>query len=247
MLIAPLVTTRIPIPANVWLAIVTLKVPKQKVVLEESGHVLVLTIMMEILATLVRQLLLIMQTLFVKLVLVHPLVLTLHNPELVLDLPELVLAVLVTWVTNVTPVLSTTMMFLVFVQAVVAILSVLMVWSVQTPLEYVNVMLVILETSVTLVTPTTTQLIQPPLLALLALVQALEQWAIVIHQMVLALVTLLMVTKETLVLNAQVDGGWMERSAQLVDVILLDLLMKLVLLEYVNAKKDTKETNVMHA
>ena len=60
MLIAPLVTTRIPI-LNAWLVIVTLKVPKQKVVLEESGYVLVLTIMLEILATLVRQLLLIIQ------------------------------------------------------------------------------------------------------------------------------------------------------------------------------------------
>ena len=201
MLIAPLVTTRIPIPANVWLAIVTLKVPKQKVVLEESGHVLVLPIMMEILATLVRQLLLITQTVFVKLVVVQPLVLTPHNPELVLDLPELVLAVLVTWVTNVTLVLSTTMMFLVFVQAVVAILSVLMVWSVQTPLEYVNVMLVILETSVTLVTPTTTQLIQPPLLALLALVQAQEQ-PFAVQQMVLVLVMQTMVTMEPRVINA---------------------------------------------
>ena len=200
MLIAPLVTTRIPI-LNAWLVIVTLKVPKQKVVLEESGHVLVLPIMMEILATLVRQLLLITQTVFVKLVVVQPLVLTLHNPELVLDQPVLVLAVLVTWVTNVTLVLSTTMMFLVFVQAVVAILSVLMVWSVQTPLEYVNVMLVILETSVTLVTPTTTQLTQPPLLALHALVQALEQ-PFAVQQMVLVLVTLPMVTLEACVINA---------------------------------------------
>lgn len=200
MLIAPLVTTRIPI-LNAWLVIVTLKVPKQKVVLEESGHVLVLPIMMEILATLVRQLLLIIQTVFVKLVVVQPLVLTLHNPELVLDQPVLVLAVLVTWVTNVTLVLSTTMMFLVFVQAVVAILSVLMVWSVQTPLEYVNVMLVILETSVTLVTPTTTQLTQPPLLALHALVQALEQ-PFAVQQMVLVLVTLPMVTLEACVINA---------------------------------------------
>ena len=200
MLIAPLVSTRIPI-LNAWLVIVTLKVPKPKCVLEEKGHVFVLPIMMEILATLVRQLLLITQTVFVKLVVVQPLVLTPHNPELVLDLPELVLAVLVTWVTNVTLVLSTTMMFLVFVQAVVAILSVLMVRSVQTPLEYVNVMLVILETSVTLVKPTTTQLIQPPLLALLALVQALEQ-PFAVQQMVLVLVTLPMVTLEACVINA---------------------------------------------
>ena len=150
MLIAPLVTTRIPI-LNAWLVIVTLKVPKQKVVLEESGHVLVLTIMMEILATLVRQLLLIIQTVFVKLVVVQPLVLTPHNPELVLDQPVLVLAVLVTWVTNVTLVMSTTMMILVNVQAVVAMMSVLMIWSVQTPLEYVLATRDMLVTSVTLV------------------------------------------------------------------------------------------------
>ena len=130
------------------------------------------------------------------------------------------------------------------VQIAVAIPLVLMVMNVQTLLEHVNVMLVIWETSVKLVPLITTHLTQPPLLALLALVQALEQLTTAIHSMVLVLVTLLMVTKETLVLNAQVDGGWMERSAQLVDVILLDLLVKLVLLEYVNAKKDTKETNV---
>ena len=57
MVIAPMVITKMTI-LNVWLVIVTLRVPKQKLVLEMSGHVFVWPIMMEIRAIVVLQLLL---------------------------------------------------------------------------------------------------------------------------------------------------------------------------------------------
>ena len=57
MVIAPMVFTKMTI-LNVWLVIVTLRVPKQKLVLEIPGHVFVWPIMMEIRAIVVLQLLL---------------------------------------------------------------------------------------------------------------------------------------------------------------------------------------------
>ena len=128
--------------------IAILRVLKLNPVLVEYVPVLVLTTMLETLATPVQPLPMTIPMVSVKPVHVQPQVPILPMQVLVLVPLVLVLAVQVTWVTNVTLVIPTTMTCLVFVQLVDAIPLVLMGWSVKIHLVNVLVCLVILETSV---------------------------------------------------------------------------------------------------
>ena len=128
--------------------IAILRVLKLNPVLVEYVPVLVLTTMLETLATPVQPLPMTMPMVSVKPAHVQPQDPILPMQVLVLVPLVLVLAVQVTWVTNVTLVIPTTMTCLVFVQLVDAIPLVLMVWSVKTHLVNVLVCLVILERSV---------------------------------------------------------------------------------------------------